>query len=498
MAAFEGQAARRNEADSALLQDEAAALPIAALPIVVDLDHTLVRTDTLHEQMIASFFANPLRFLLSLLQIIHGRAAMKAAFAAHVDLSGKTFPLSEDLVAWLRVEAEKGREIHLCSAAHQSVVDAIAHRVELFKTAVGSTDDNLKGAAKARYLTQAFPQGFVYAGDSRADLSVWKEASGIVLVGVSRPVGKAARSLGKPVEAEFTAAPLAPKEILKALRAHHWAKNLLIFVPLFLGHVWSLDKIAQAVAGLCCLIMVTSATYLLNDLSDLEADRQHWSKRNRPLASGRLPVLTGFMIAGALLLAGFTGAFFLATRFMLALGAYLVLTLAYSFRLKRVPVLDTLTIAMLFTTRLIMGVEVLQIGYSEWLLTFSMFFFFSLADAKRHTEIVRASGQSSHSLESRGYRLEDAAFTLNLGVSSAVASLLIMVLFIAEEVRIHHLYHHPRALWGIPVILAMWVGRIWLLAQRGEMKDDPVSFALRDRISLLLGILVAIFFIIAL
>jgi len=492
MASFEGQAVRRD--DVAPAQEGDAAL----LPIVVDLDRTLVRTDTLHEQMIASFFANPLRFILSFLQLIHGRAAMKAAFASHVDLSGKSFPQSEDLVAWLRVEAEKGREIHLCSAAHQSVVDAVAGRFGLFKSAVGSHEKNLKGPAKALHLKEAFPQGFVYAGDSRADLSVWKAAQGIVLVETSTAVAKAARNLGKPVESEFTAPPLALKDILKALRAHHWAKNLLIFVPLFLGHVWNFDKLAQVVAGLCCLIMVTSATYLLNDLSDLEADRQHWSKRNRALASGRLPVLSGFAIAVFLLLAGFTGAFFLATRFMLALAAYLVLTLAYSFRLKRVPVLDTLTIAMLFTTRLIMGVEVLKIGYSEWLLTFSMFFFFSLADAKRHTEIVRASEQNSHSLESRGYRLEDAAFTLNLGVSSAVASLLIMVLFIAEEVRIHHLYHHPRALWGIPIMLAMWVGRIWLLAQRGEMKDDPVSFALRDRVSLILGLFVAIFFIIAL
>jgi len=492
MAAFQGQAARQDDADPQ------AGCEVSRLPIVVDLDRTLVRTDTLHEQMIASFFANPLRFLLCLFQLVHGRAAMKTAFASHVDLTDKSFPLSEELVAWLRVEAEKGREIHLCSAAHQSVVDAIAQRVGLFKTAVGSGSLNLKGKAKARYLMEAFPQGFVYAGDSHADLAVWKVARGIVLVNASPKVASAARNLRNPVEAEFKAPPLAVKDILKALRAHHWAKNLLIFVPLFLGHVWSLDKLAQAVAGLCCLIAVTSATYLLNDLSDLEADRQHWSKRNRALASGRLPVLTGFMIAGVFLLAGFTGAYFLATRFMLALGAYLALTLAYSFRLKRVPVLDTLTIAMLFTTRLIMGVEVLQIGYSEWLLTFSMFFFFSLADAKRHTEIVRASEQSSHSLESRGYRLEDAAFTLVLGVSSAVASLLIMVLFIAEEVRIHHLYHHPRALWGIPIMLAMWVGRIWLLAQRGEMKDDPVSFALRDRLSLILGLFVAIFFVIAL
>jgi 4-hydroxybenzoate polyprenyltransferase/phosphoserine phosphatase len=468
------------------------------LPIVVDLDETLILTDTLDEQVARALFRNPLALLHALPSLMQGRAALKAALAGAVDLGEATLPLREDLVAWLREQAAAGREIHLCSAANQRIVAAVSARLGIFASATGSDRENLKGRAKAAFLSARFPDGFVYAGDSSADLHVWRAARGIVLAGASASVARQAKALGKPVEAEFSSPALGLKDCLKAFRVHHWSKNALIFVPLVLGHAWSGEALLRTVLGLACLLMLTSATYLINDLADLDADRRHWSKRNRAIASGRLPIRSALILAGSWLIFALLGAYALSTGFLMALAAYLALTLAYSFGLKRVPLLDTLIIGVLFTARLVMGIALLDQPYSEWLLTFSMFFFFSLAVAKRHTEIVRAGSEPGHSLASRGYRVEDGALTLVLGVSTAVASLLIMVLFIVEEVLRRTAYQNPKVLWGVPIALAIWVGRIWLLAHRGRMADDPVSFALRDAVSLALGLMVAALFLAAL
>ncbi|MCW6508565.1 UbiA family prenyltransferase [Lichenifustis flavocetrariae] len=468
-------------------------------PLIVDLDHTLILTDSLYEHLAVGLFTNPSGLARAVPLLQQGRAAFKAGLSSRIAFSAEHLPLREDLVQWLRDEATKGREIHLCSAANRTIVEAIERRLGLFHSAVGSDVINLKGAAKADYLDRTFPDGFVYAGDSAADLAVWAKARGIVLAGVAPGVASEARRLGKPIEAEFRSKPLGIRPLLKALRVHHWSKNALIFVPLILSHGWTdPSAILHVLLGLCCLLMVTSATYLMNDIADLEADRRHWSKKHRALASGLMSIRAGFTMAGCALVLAFIGALLLSHAFALALASYLALTLAYSFGLKRIPLLDTLVIGILFTTRLVMGIALLGQPLAEWLLTFSVFFFVSLAIAKRHTEIIRAGSKVSHSLERRGYRVEDEPLTLALGVASSVASLVIMVLFIAQEAQRGVVYHHPKMLWGIPVILSIWVGRIWLLAHRGQMNDDPVSFALRDKSSLLIGAATAVFFFLAL
>lgn len=469
------------------------------IPLVVDLDNSLLLTDSLHEHLAAAFFRSPIAFCATLPSLCRGRAALKAELASKFELPCAHLPLCTPLIEWLQKQANNGREIHLCSAAHQSIVDAIARRVGIFASATGSQSLNLKGESKAEYLATRFPDGFVYVGDSFADLAVWKAARGIVLANASRAVGKAARSLGKPVEAEFARQALTTRDVLKALKVHHWAKNALIFVPLVLGHAWTdSSTVARTALGLICLLLVTSGSYLLNDIADLEADRRHWSKSNRALASGRLPIATAFPAALAALMIAFAVAAALSPSFAATLGGYLVLTLSYSLGLKRVPLLDTFVIAGLFVSRLVMGVFLANQALSAWFLTFSMFFFYSLATAKRHTELVHAAQNSSHSLSSRGYRPEDAPLTLVIGVASSIASLLIMVLFIVEEIQKRNLYAFPGALWAIPALLALWVSRIWLLAHRGEMTDDPVSFALRDKVSLGLGLATAVSFAVAL
>lgn len=300
-------------------------------------------------------------------------------------------------------------------------------------------------------------------------------------------------------EVDRAAAGSGFRDILDALRVHHWTKNLLLFVPVVLAHEWSNGPlIAKALAAFVCLLAVTSATYLLNDVTDLGSDRMHWSKRNRAIASGRLPVQRALVIAGLLLAAGLVGALLLSIPFTMAMLAYLVLTLAYSLQLKRIPLLDTLVIGVLFTLRLVMGAALLDEPKPAWLLTFSVFFFFSLALAKRHTEIVRAAHHSSASLKDRGYEAGDAPLTLALGAGTAIASLVVMFIFIVLEMLPANTYRHSEFLVGIPAMLSIWLGRIWLLAHRGQMDDDPVSFAVRDKVSIVLGILVAAFFVSAL
>lgn len=472
---------------------------LADLPLVVDLDGTLLLTDTLDEQAVFALFHRPYVLFAALLHLASGRAAPKGALAGIINFGEAPLPLRNDLLAWLQQEAGRGRAVHLCSAANQSVVDSVSARLGIFTTATGSVEGNLEGRAKADYLSRTFPQGFVYVGDSAADLPVWQAARGIVLAGANRRVMQQARNLGKPIEAEFIHAPATAKDMLRALRVHHWAKNALIFVPMVLAHEYTNPRmVAATVAALFCLLLITSATYLINDVSDLEADRRHWSKRHRAIASGRVSIRAALGAALIAIMVAFAVAMHLSPSFSLALFSYVALTLAYSFGLNRIPLLDTLVIGILFTTRLVMGMTVLGHAYSEWLLTFSVFFFTSLAIAKRQTEIVRAVGATEHALVSRGYRPQDAPVTLAFGIAASVASLLIMVLFLVEELFHRGTYSQPRLLLAVPLLLAVWVGRIWLLAHRGEMRDDPVSFALRDRVSIGLGFAVTFVFVLAL
>ncbi len=482
----EGQSSKANDA-------------LSALPIVVDLDGTLLLSDTLYEAAALSLFRKPFALLSALPTLSHGRHVLKATIAKQVDLTSLVLPFREDLVNWLRQRAGEGHALHLCSAADQTIVDVVAAKVGIFDSAVGSSESNLKGPAKASYLASRFPDGFIYVGDSSADLSVWDAADAIVLAGASDGVAAKARKLNKPIIAEFSTPPIGMKEFLKAIRVHHWTKNVLIFVPLILAHQWAnAALIVETLLAFLCLLAVTSGTYLLNDIADLHADRQHWSKRNRAMASGRLSIRFGFVLAVALIVMGFVAAALLSLQFASVLLGYFVVTGSYSLGLKRIPLLDTLIIGLLFTSRVVMGAVLLEQSRPAWLLTFAVFFFFSLAVAKRHTEIVRASTSGAASLKSRGYEVGDAPLTLSLGVSAAMASLVVLVIFILLEMLAGNEYARPEFLSAIPVLLSIWLGRIWILAHRGRMNDDPVSFAIRDKTSIGLGVVIAIVFLAAL
>jgi 4-hydroxybenzoate polyprenyltransferase/phosphoserine phosphatase len=457
--------------------------------LIVDLDGTLLRSDTLVEGIAAGLFQKPFQTLAGLASAPFSRAKFKSWVFGNIRVDYEAIPVNDDLVAHLKAQKAEGRAVHLVSAADQGVVDQVAQRFDVFDSAIGSRDGhNLKGRRKLALIQERFGADFVYAGDSPADRPIWKAARGAIYAGTDPSMARALDRSGPGLEANFARPAAGLKVWLKALRLHQWAKNLLLFAPLILAHKYDDPQaILMAVLGFLILGVTASGTYLVNDLSDLGSDRRHRSKRNRPLASARLPVASGLVAAPVLIGGGLVAAALLSWPFALALAAYLVVTLAYSLRFKRTPMLDVFILATLYTLRLVMGSAIIGVPFSIWLLTFSMFFFLSLSLAKRHVEVAAPGAEPRVKIRGRGYYPEDAPLTLGLGLATAVASVLILVLYLVEEVYLTVPYKSPEYLSALPVLIALWASRIWLLAHRGELDDDPVAFAVRDRVSLLLG-----------
>jgi 4-hydroxybenzoate polyprenyltransferase len=296
----------------------------------------------------------------------------------------------------------------------------------------------------------------------------------------------------KPV-ARFSRALSWSTILYRSLRLHQWAKNGLLFVPLILG-----GKGGQSAAWLNALIgflaigFTASSTYIINDLHDLPSDREHRSKRTRPLASGDLSIPFGAFLAIAGLIIGFELAVFASLAAVLMLAVYVGLSLSYSFYLKRIPILDAFVLATLFTCRLGMGVALTDVRLSPWLFVFSMFIFTSLCMAKRNTEVLASAENVNTTIPGRGYASSDAPLILALGMGTGISAVLVMILYLIEDAYPRQFYAHPALLWALPAILFLFIGRVWLLSERGQMHDDPVAFALKDRVSLLLGLLMSL------
>jgi len=345
-------------------------------------------------------------------------------------------------------------------------------------------------------MQNRFAKGFVYAGDNACDFPVFVAARGAILCDVDRKTARAITAGGTPILAEMSRPASGLFTWLLAMRPHQWSKNILIFVPLFVGHTFQNPaKIAAAILGFLLLSLLVSGTYLLNDLSDLSVDRRHPTKRARPFASGSLPLTIGLIAAPVMILGALAGAFALSPAFTLLLCLYLAVTSAYSFGLKRVPLTDAFIIGALFTLRVAMGAAVVGLGQSPWLLSFSLAFFVSLALAKRHAELMATP---SGDIAGRGYRTDDWPLTLVFGIGAGVVSLVIMLLYLANDAAPSGFYPHQGWLYVVPGAVLIWLMRVWVLSHRRELHDDPVIFALRDPASLVLGAAVVAAFIFAL
>ncbi|MGB7213488.1 MAG: UbiA family prenyltransferase [Gammaproteobacteria bacterium] len=455
-------------------------------PLCVDLDGTLLRTDLLLESTLALVRSRPLRALAVLGRLIRGRAALKAAIADCVDLDASTLPYDESVLLYVRQERAKGRHTVLVTASTARFAQAVADYLGCFDEVMASNGTtNLKGVVKAEALARRFGErGFTYIGDSMADVPVWLRAATGLIAGASARTERAARAV-TTVENVLGEAPRRLGAALSAMRPHQWLKNLLVFVPLLAGHRWTSPVLLAATVSFCAFCLVASASYLLNDLLDLPADRSHPSKRHRPLASGALPLATAAWLMPALAVVGFGIALPIGGAFVVCLAAYFAVTVAYSLDLKRRPVVDVMTLAVLYTLRVIAGGVATGIELSFWLLAFSMFLFLSLALVKRTTEVQLAS-VTGHDLSRRGYATSDAEPLRSMGIASGYLAVLVIALYINSD-DVTKLYGHPEALWLLCPGALYWINRVWLKTSRGEMHDDPLVFTVKDRPSLIVG-----------
>lgn len=457
-------------------------------PLCVDLDGTLIHSDLLLESFLLLIKQNPLFLFLVPLWLLGGKARLKAEIASRVQLNGAALPYSEQFLDWLKAQKAQGREIWLCTASDQRMAQAVAQHVGLFDGVLASDGQtNLSGSNKAQQLVQRFGErGFDYCGNERVDLKVWQHARSAIVVNAKPGLEASARACTQ-VEAVFQPPKSGLRVALKALRVHQWAKNALIFVPLAAAH--RLQDTPTLVAGLVAFAafsLCASSVYLLNDMLDLEADRQHPRKCKRPFAAGTLSLLFGLVAAPALLLISLALALTLPLKFLAVLGAYYLVTLAYSFGLKRLVMIDVLTLAGLYTVRIVAGAAATDIPLSFWLLLFAIFIFLSLAIVKRYAELHAMRKQGQLKASGRGYQVEDLALLQSLGASSGYISILVLALYVNSP-DIAVLYSHPKMVWMLCPIMLYWVSRVWMQTYRGHMHDDPLVFALKDRISLLTG-----------
>lgn len=477
-----------NRDPTAVPTDAPSARAGGEVPLVVDLDGTLVRTDTLHESTLLLLRGAPQRALHLPLWLARGRARMKREIAQRVELDVAGMPFHDELVAWIGTERARGRRVVLATAADEKVAHAVAAHLGLFDEVIASDGTvNRSAHRKAALLVEKFGErGFDYAGNSRDDLPVWERARHAIVVSAPASVQRAAAQRA-PVERAFGGLRAGARAWLKALRLHQWMKNLLLFLPLLGAHqIFDPALVTKAIVAFFAFGFCASSVYVVNDLMDLEADRHHPRKRLRPFAAGALSPLAGVAVAGLLLVAALAIAYAVAPLFLAWLLAYFAVTVAYTFALKRKEIVDALSLAALYTLRIIAGGAAVGIAASFWLLAFSLFLFLSLAFVKRYSELLVMLEQGRDEAKGRGYRADDLPLIQTLGVVSGFAAVLVLALYINGE-SVLALYQRPEVMWLTVPILLYWITRVWIKTHRGLMHDDPVLFALKDRVSILSG-----------
>jgi 4-hydroxybenzoate polyprenyltransferase/phosphoserine phosphatase len=455
------------------------------VPLCVDLDGTLVQTDTLVESVFA--LATDWRITPAFFHLFRaGRASFKQRIAALTTFDPALLPYNEEFLAYLRQQRELGRRLILATAADSAVANRVAEYVGLFDEVVSSNGlQNFKGAVKAEALVARFGRkGFDYAGNDASDLAVWRAARRAIVVNGRRNVIAAARSASH-VEREFTTPTSQARALMQSMRPHQWVKNFLVFVPIVTAHATTdLEAWISGALLFTAFCVTASGIYIFNDLVDLSADRRHPRKRLRPFASGTVPLHIGAMLGSVLLLAGVTLG--LLVGGLAVIVAYTAMSIGYSVWLKERPLVDVFMLAGLYTIRLFGGGEVTGHRLSLWLLGFSSFLFLSLALVKRVEELTAAAREGRRLPGRRGYLPTDAAILQILGCASAFASSLVLALFVQAEANAQR-YASPGLLWSIVPLMLFWQCRLWLSTSRGYMHDDPIVYAARDWVSWLVG-----------
>jgi 4-hydroxybenzoate polyprenyltransferase/phosphoserine phosphatase len=474
--------------------------PVERPFLIVDLDGTLLRSDLLFETFWSAFasdWRSPVRAAAALRA---GRPALKRHLVEASAVEVATLPYDAEVLAHVREWRERGGRTALVTASDERLARRIADHLGIFDEVHGSDGTrNLKGAVKAAFLTERFgDRGYVYMGDAAADLPVWERAGKAITVNASGALRRRVEALGGEVE-HLGASGMALAPYLKALRPHQWLKNILVFLPMIAGHRYDIATFGQSLLAFVAFSLVASSVYVLNDLLDLSADRAHPRKSRRPFASGSVPIAHGSWMAPGLLGLGALVAASLGWLFLGVMAVYFASTTAYSLYLKRRTVVDIVTLACLYTMRIIAGGVATGIALSVWLLAFSVFFFFALAAVKRQAELVDGVKRGQFDTKGRGYHVDDLPLISQFAVAAGYVSVLVMALYVNSP-AVGELYGYPAALWGICLILLYWISRIVMVTHRGWMHDDPIVYAVKDRISricvtLMVGVVLAATFL---
>ena len=421
-----------------------------------------------------------------------GRAALKQYLAKAAKIDVSVLPFDLQVIEFVKTWRNIGGKTALVTASDAKFAADIAAHLGIFDEVHGSDGTtNLKGTNKANFLSKKFgDEDYAYAGDSNADLAVWEKSAKAITVNANQNLQRRVEKIGKPVE-HLTTAKNKFRPYLKALRPYQWLKNVLVFVPILTSHKVNVESFLSSVSAFIAFSLVASSVYVLNDLLDLESDRIHPRKRNRPFASGNVPIAHGNLLLFVPILLGLMISAQIGWEFLLVMACYTLITTTFSLYFKRLVVFDVCLLALLYTTRILAGGIATDITLSVWLLAFSIFFFFSLAAVKRQAELVDLAKRKHLSATGRGYHVDDLPIISMIAIGSGFVSVLVLALYINSP-EVLKVYSSPTVLWGICCILLYWITNIAVATHRGTMHDDPILYAVKDRVSQFCGLLILV------
>ncbi len=460
--------------------------------IIVDLDNTFIKTDLLYEAFVQLIkFRFWLVFLMPI-WLIRGKLYFKKKIFEGYSLREDLLPYNYDVINYIKDKWNSGHKIYLYSASPEEFVKKIANKFEFFSGFRGSTNINLKSINKLKAIIEDFGENFDYIGDSLDDIVIWNKAINKIAVNPNKKIFK---FLSKDKFEKIFTYGNNLKSLIKLIRVHQWSKNFLVFTPYIIrGDFSDISLLINFIIIFFCISLISSGTYIINDLFDLNSDRLHPSKKNRPLANGDTKIIYAIYLAPILIISGLLISYNLSINAFLSLISYIIITLSYSLYFKKLAILDVILIAGLFTLRVIAGSLLIEEPISHWLLAFTFTIFFSLAISKRVSDIkLIIDSSDKKNLDGRGYKIEDEIFLTISGISSGFASILIFSLYLVLEQFKRDIFSNNEFLWFVCMLIMFWMLRIWFKTCRGEIKCDPVIFALKDKTSIIMGLFSLIF-----
>lgn len=467
------------------------------LPLCVDLDGTLVYSDTLWELFIRALKTCPWILFLLPFFILRGKSHLKYFLFKRCGNLVNTLPFNNKLLEYLKIQKSEGRKIYLVTASNQDFAKNIVSEFDIFDDVFGSNERlNLRGKNKAKFLTEKFgSQNFAYAGNDNTDLEVWKDAGEVIVVNASNKLAQKVKeqNLEKPITIISLQKSFNLKSFFKLIRVHQWAKNLLIFVPLVMSHTYQkLANVENALLAFFALSFCASATYIFNDILDVENDRKHRTKKFRPLASGIIPLPNALCVMFVLFTCAISISLNVSLALLVMLFVYSVITLSYSFIFKRIIILDILILALLYMFRIYFGAVAISDEISFWLVSFSIFIFFSLGALKRYVEVSANKDEPTKIIGGRGYTSYDAEFISMIGIGAGMMSVLTYIMYI--DAGANALYESPVWLMFGCLPILYFISKIWLMAKRSKVHDDPVVYAIKTKENYLILFIFAVLF----